>query len=1224
MTAQDLAVFDCPLEGIRFVEASAGTGKTWNIAALYLRLLLERPLEVGQVLVVTFTKAATAELRHRIRARIVETLGCLQGTAPADNDPFVPDLLQTLRVRGIPDETLRRRLDLALQSFDDAAIFTIHGFCQRALADAPFASGMPLALDVLPDDRELLEQAVRDHWRRHLSTETLSPLLARELLSKPRAVAAHVALLERRLARPLARLIWDGGVDSPPPLDAAPAEAAFARAAGLWHTEADAVRAWFAQPTVCLRRTKGDYPEGCVESLLSAWDAFATASDPVGALPDKLALLGVGTLAKKTLKGKPLPTPHPFLEAIQAFVDAREELSQALALHRRRVQRDLLTTAPEAVRRAKQTMRAIGYDDMLGNLHDRLSDAGGPALAAALRRRFPVALVDEFQDTDPLQFEIFRAIHAGPGKDNTALFLVGDPKQSIYGFRSADLHVYLRARALADGHYTLRDNQRSSDDMITAVNTVFSANAHAFVQQGLAFFDALPGARRPVPLQDASGEPRAALQLWSLEPADDGRPIPATIGRQRAIEASAAEIARLLSSARQSQVTLGARELRAADIAVLVRSHREGVAMREALAALGLGSVERSQQSLFESVDAEDLERVLAAVLEPSRDGLLRRALATGLLGWSAQDVDALATGIQRHVDVLSRFHDYRDSWARRGIGVMLKLLMADERVVERMLARVDGERRLTNLAHLAECLHAAAEAHPAPEALLRWLKESRTGAAAENEAAQDAQQLRLESDRNLVQVVTVHSAKGLEFPIVFCPTLFDGSAGRQNSRDCREYHADDGTLVLDFRETLDDNTAQSLVEARAREAAAERLRLIYVALTRAVHRCYLVVGPYRVGKSDKPGCRAPLNWLVAGDGHDPVEWLCSKEPLVGATEVRDAWQRFAASQAPHVALAPLPTTPGRRLAPQRPAPGEIAALDAPAHIPPAWRRTSYSALVHGSRTESAAADRDLRVARAMPALQRTPESLPPDDILRFARGASAGECIHHLFESIDFTDPSGWSAAIDAALARHPQPATDPSLLPRMLRRMLDDVLTTSLPIGTELARIAPARRFVELGFTLPADGLDAATLSESLATRGYRVPALSLRALQGYLVGFIDLVFEHGGRFHILDWKSNLLGYTPADHGGQELVEAMDREGYHLQYLFYCVALHRYLQARMGPRYDFDTHFGSVLYLFVRGVRPDWQTSDGSAAGVFHHRPERETIEMLSAMFISIGAPA
>jgi exodeoxyribonuclease V beta subunit len=259
-----------------------------------------------------------------------------------------------------------------------------------------------------------------------------------------------------------------------------------------------------------------------------------------------------------------------------------------------------------------------------------------------------------------------------------------------------------------------------------------------------------------------------------------------------------------------------------------------------------------------------------------------------------------------------------------------------------------------------------------------------------------------------------------------------------------------------------------------------------------------------------------------------------------------------------------------------------------------------------------------------MSALQRSPDPLPPDDILRFPRGAAAGECIHKLFETIDFTDPTGWPSAIDAALARHPQPGADRNPLPAMLQRMLDDVLGTPLPIGTELRRIPAARRLIELGFTLPAEGLDTTRLAEALGARGYRIPPLSTRMLQGYLVGFVDLVFEHGGRFHILDWKSNLLGHTASDYDGTALGEAMDREGYGLQYLFYCVALHRYLQARMGAGYDYDAHFGSVLYLFVRGVRPGWTASDGSATGIYHHRPARETIEMLSAMLSPVGEPA
>jgi exodeoxyribonuclease V beta subunit len=1245
MTLRDLDAFSCPLDGIRFVEASAGTGKTWNIAALYLRMLLERSLDVRDVLVVTFTKAATAELRQRIRNRIVETLACLEGAPPAAGDPFVPTLLGALRARGLVDTSMRLRLDLALQSFDEASIFTIHGFCQRALADAPFASGMPLAVEVLPDPSHLLEQAVRDHWRRHLAVDALPPAFARHLADNPTAFDNQVKLLARRLARPLARLKWPLGLDAPPPLDEDPAQAqaALSQARDLWNADPQSVRDWYAQPN--LRLNKKSYRDGCFGEWLSHWDAYAANGDALAVLPEKLHLLGPAEMEAKLTKGQSLPPILPFHTALQAFLEARHRIGQAVTLHYRRVQRDLLATAPQSVRATKQAMRAIGYDDMLSNLYERLVDGRHPSLATMLRRRFPVALVDEFQDTDPLQFEIFKAIHAPnrepgdappPGAAHSTddpgspaaptLFLVGDPKQSIYGFRSADLHVYLRARAIADGHYTLRDNQRSTEPLIRAVNAVFRTNDRAFMQPGLQFVDARRGKRTIDPLQDDSGETRASLQLWEIPPGDDGMPLVKGAAKDRAIGGCAAEIVRLIEAGRDRRLLLGDRPLAAGDIAVLVRTHKEGIAVREALALRGVSSVERSQQNLFDSTDAQDVEHVLAATLEPSRDGQLHRALATDLIGWSATEVDALSATESGQVQALSQFQEYRDLWLHRGIGVMLKTLVARERVVERMLVRTDGERRLTNLSHLAECLHAAAEANPAPEALLRWLRARRADAdaGAESETAVEAMQLRLESDRNLVQVVTVHASKGLEFPIVFCPTLFDGFPGSSGQPEWREYHDEDGTRVLDFRDDLDQAEEEAIDSTLARERAAEKLRSIYVALTRAMQRCYLTVGAYVSGRSDKESRRAALNWLVAGSGHDPTDWVAAGDPLVDVAGVRKAWAHLAHEHAGDIAIEPLPAAPVRRLAPQRPTAADIAALKPPARIPPAWRRGSYSGLVHGSRNELAAADRDLRVVRTAASLQRPPASLAPDDILRFPRGRLAGDCIHALFESIDFTDEATWASGIDQALRRHPQPAADPSLLPGMLRRMLGDVLQTPLPIGCRLADVGNARRFVELGFTLPSGALDAQRLAALLAGHGYPVPDLSFGTLHGYLNGFIDLVFEHGGRFHVLDWKSNTLGHTAADYGTTPLAEAMDREGYHLQYLFYALALHRYLQARLGARYDFDRHFGDVLYLFVRGVRPDWRGEDGAVAGVFHHRPSRALIESLSALLTPLGMAA
>ncbi|HYN59534.1 MAG TPA: exodeoxyribonuclease V subunit beta, partial [Rubrivivax sp.] len=1164
-------VFGCPLSGTRLIEASAGTGKTWNLCGLYLRLLLERQLPVQDILVVTFTNAATAELRERIRSRIAQTLAQLRGTGPDASDSFVPDLLHSLRQRhASSDDDMALRLDLALQTFDEASIFTIHGFCQRALAETPFSAGMPMALTLLRDDSDMRLDVVHDFWRRHVAGEALSPGLAGHLLDMKDSPVSLAALLERRLAKPLAQMLWPAALDQPTlPPDALALHAAFDAARALWLGQRETIVGIVREARP--RLNGNTYKLESLQQAIDAWDELLAQRDAPSSLAglNKLDLLSAARL--KPNKGKAPPAPHAFFACAEALLGLHAARDEALTLQRLQLLRELLLEGPRQLRQAKREMRVTAFDDMLYNLHQRLGGEGGESLAQALRTRFAAALIDEFQDTDPLQFAIFHAVYAGSA---APLFLVGDPKQAIYSFRNADLHTYLRARGEAQAEYTLAQNQRSTPELLSALNALFGANARAFMLPGLDYRAVGYGAKPRKALLDRS-QPRAALQLWRLPRGRDGEPLHKKAALQAALDACAAEIARLLGAARRGEITLGDRPLAAGDIAVLVRSHAHGSAMRRALAHVGVGSVELSQASVFDSADAAELERLLAAILEPTRAPLLRAALATELMGLDAAALQAMSADEAALLDCITRFAGYRETWLQRGVGLMLRRWMRAEGVSRRLLARPDGERRMTNLRHLAECLHEAAEQHAAPEALLRWLQAQRSESRID-----DAVQLRLESDRDLVQVVTMHKSKGLEYPLVFCPTLWDGHAGGSRAAGVREYHDEDGDALLDFR-SLDKEQAAPIAEQMALESAAEGMRLIYVALTRAVHRCYLVVGPYRRkhGKhlSVSESCRARLNWLVAGAGLSPQAWLKNS---LGASDIDAAWAALAQQQAPHVVQGALPMGPGLPLPPLRPPAEALAALPAPAHIAPGWWIGSYSSLAHGARHDDAALDHDLRVDTPPDAAQATVPPAPQaaenaaagpgapagaawidaDDILHFPRGAVAGECLHAVFERIDFTDPTGWPAAVGAALQRFAQALPSQDTPPRwadMLARMLHDVLNTPLPGGFRLADVPAARKQVEMEFHLPAEQLDDLALTHLLRRQGYDGPHFGFGMLRGYLRGFIDLVFEHGGRYFVLDWKSNHLGDTPADYGRAALARAMGEQGYHLQALLYALAL-------------------------------------------------------------------
>ncbi|VVD89878.1 exodeoxyribonuclease V subunit beta [Pandoraea horticolens] len=1252
----DLDVFGCDLDGVCLIEASAGTGKTWNICALYVRLLLEKQLTVEQILVVTFTNAATAELRERIRGRLA---GLVAAMAPvfgededatnedtedefpdfdpdASDDPLFNVMIAGLIERGeMTPKAIRDCLQTALRAFDQASIHTIHGFCQRALAEVPFAAGLPFAYELVPDDNGVRHDLAVEFWRR-----VVEPLAAQDdgfaawLVDRKRTPGALTDQLARRLKKPMSALRWPEAVEGE--AQASPdAEllAIYAAASDCWEAEASAIADLMRAALPSYK--KNIYHETSLAQAVSAWQRYLGARDAAALLSPKAALLTTTRLAKDIKKGE-TPPDHRFFDMADVLVRARVDADERYAMQWLRILREWLIQAPDQLALRKRELRVVSFDDLLGNIARALTQH--PDLADALRSRYPCALIDEFQDTDPLQFAIFSAVYgqravSAPNETPGPMFMVGDPKQAIYSFRAADLHTYLAARENADAAYTLAVNQRSTPAIIEAGNRLFGANDRAFVLEGLEYPPVRPGARRRPPLSDVREV--ADFTVWWLP--DDDEPLSKDDAQQACARATAAEVARLLAGASHGEVLVGERPLAPADIAVIVQTHRQGALMKAMLAEHAVGSVELTQDSVFASEEAETLLRVLRAVESPGDVRALRAALATELFGLDATALYRMQTSEASDAEAIAwieRLQRYRQLWIDRGFSAMWRTLMRELGLAARLVAQSGGERRLTNFMHLAELAQARWAEQPGMPALLRWLASQRNASGGEEA------QLRLESDQNLVQIVTVHKSKGLEYGVVFCPFLWDGAVRDGGSLDGLEYH-DGPTAVIDFTDAA--GKGSPAAAALRQEQSAEQARLLYVALTRAVYRCYLAAGIYASRRSVKEACGGMLNWLAAGQGVPFDAWITS---TVDTDErvaiIRSAWKALVGGP---LAVVPLPTgdalDAGTRLA--HDAAPEITTRASTRALREVWRIGSFSGLLAGmhagpqlgggqlSAPERTRPDYDAQ-ANAGPTFALPPEGddawPPADDILRFPRGPAAGESLHRVFELADFQSRAQWPHAVSRALRERP-PGRGAELNDTwrvMMMNMLADTLATPLRPGLHLADVALAERLTEMEFTYPADAVSLDALRGLLRQFGYPDLPLDATVLRGYLKGFIDLVFRHGGQWWILDWKSNYLGTAPENYGADGLREAMVEHGYHLQYLLYTLALHRYLQRRM-THYDYDRDMGGSLYLFVRGVRPDWASAHPAGddvPGVFFDKPSREMVDALDRLFSAGENPA
>ena len=1168
-----------PLVGQHLIEASAGTGKTYTITTLFVRLLVEREMPVERILVVTFTEAATAELQSKIRERIATT---------ARLDPG-DDLARCLVERVGPD-AVRSRLRQALRDFDECAISTIHGFCSRMLSENAFESSVAFDTEIEPDEGGLFRQIAEDFWVNRV--QDMDPLMLGYLASQGVGPGSLAVLARSVVSQPDRPLVPESVEDE----DAA---AAFRErrdhARTLWLAHRDEIEALLSTDKGLNRLS---YNAKNLPRWLEGADAWFALEDPPPFDLGPLPRFAPTRLHHKLKKGG-IPLAHPAFDAIGALC----EVPALFAAELLALRLDMAAYALAEHRRRKEEAGTHTFDDMLQRLDEAVAGEGGERLCRAIRGRFTAALIDEFQDTDRTQYRIFHRVYAGTGRP---LVLIGDPKQSIYAFRGADIFSYLRAaRDARDSAWTLDTNWRSSPRMIRAVNEVFERRDQPFVFDEIRFT-----AARPQPASRdrllAGGEPVPALQLRFVS--GDGRTnrqgrMVGDWHRSNVPALAANDIARMLAS----DVEIEGERLKAGDIAVLVRSNRQALHMQDALRQHHIPAVLHSEFSVFETQEAADLHALLAAVAEPSHAGEVRAALTTGLLGLSGDDLMELSEDDPRWERWLRRFARWRELWEHRGFMRMFRAVLDHRRdgrpLHARLLELEEGERRMTNVLHLAELLHGAAvQRRLGARGLLRWLRDQLSDPASPGDEAQ----MRLETDETAVRLVTIHKSKGLEYPVVYCPFLWN--------KDVRKptipfsFHDAEGHARLDIGSGDGDHAAH-----HDREGMAEGARLLYVALTRAKHRAVVLWGPFNELE------QSALAALIHGNDGEPTAAQRNRIKKLDDDALRSDLDALAAASGGTIAVSDMDETPAPPYSPDADDDGELSALEARRELPVGRRASSFSGLVAGHETDGrdhdAVTDARSRHQAGLDATVRA--SGPAAHLVEFPGGRKAGSCFHTIYEHADFADRE---ALRDVSARKLAAFGFDAHRWTAPVAEAIGASLDTDVG-GFSLAELGREDRLDELEFVFPARG-DLVTADQIAAVlrlsdafpRGYlrRVAGLGFVPLRGFLKGFIDLVFCRDGRWYVVDYKSNRLGDHMASYSDAAMAEEMARHHYYLQYHLYVVALHRLLRYRI-PGYDYEHHFGAALYLFFRGMAP----VNGPRYGVFRDRPRRDVIEALSGLF-------
>jgi len=1192
-----------PLNQISLIEASAGTGKTYTIGSLYLRLLLKagennfsRPLNVEEILVVTFTEMATEELKKKIRERITDAIDKLTAFAETqDKSAFKNDEFLTALYHDLDIFEAIHRLKLAEQNMDLAAIYTIHGFCRRMLMQYAFHSGIHFNLELIKDQSDLLVRFANEFWREHfypLPFE-MADFIANELGSPDYVLS----LLESDLGK---NLIVD--LENQQALSISITEFLH-QYLGEYFKDIKALKRFWLESAgkiseLIIEELNKDYEKGEPKSLsrrsyntsrLAKWidQVNAWANDPRDYVLNE-TLMSYFTQSALDEKGE--EGASPFIAPIFTELEERANALMSPDLLRRVILYHYRQALQQKLLDYKLNHQEKSFDDLLRLLCESLQGAQGDELAEMIRFQYPFAMIDEFQDTDSQQYAIFSKIYRDNPEKNTGFIMIGDPKQAIYRFRGADIFTYLKASDEAQSRFELTKNYRSEKNLVDGVNALFDFPQSPFIYQNINF--------TAVDSRDdhlrfyLNGKAEPAYRFYLTE-SDK-------VNKTEMAKICAISIQHWLKSAAENQAVFQnedtCKTLQAANIAVLVKNRYEAEDVIQELQKLGIASVYLSDQSsVFDSHVAVELLRILKACLNVAERPILN-AIATALFGLNAADIHQIQQNEADWQRWADSFAQYQQTWQRQGILAMLHQILLEQGISERLLSQATGERDLTDFLHLAEILQQAATLHETEAALLSWFEKQIQG-----EGRQEAQ-IRLESERQLVKIVSIHKSKGLEYDLVWLPFLAVPSK-IPTAGDMNVYYSKERD------ETLWDMENRNL-NALYEETFAEELRLLYVALTRAKYQMAFAL-PTQFDKKWNA-----LHYVLS-------QGEIGKEIALSAPkDTETLLQTFKEKMQDNVEICTRPNLEAFPALSINTKNDELKAAEFTGNIEQDWRITSFTSIEQGHRRQNYFAEStgkkhavfdDAKDYDSQNAIEMSTALLNENEsnILDLPRGKQVGTVLHRHFENCYFSDLAN-TEEIDKLRQSLQLDETFTEPLQNWLQQISHTPLSNEIEIGIALADLANKDCIKEMPFYLAIrEHFDVEAFNRALKAH-HHLPSepLQFEQIQGMVRGSIDLVFRHNGKYYLVDYKSNFLGSTLADYNQEALKKEMLHSHYDWQYLIYTLALHRYLQS-VVPHYDYARDFGGVFYLFLRGMNGEPQS------GIFYDRPSVELITELDGVF-------
>jgi len=1116
------------LENSNLIEASAGTGKTYSIAILLLRLLLEKQLALKEVLMVTFTKAAVAELEERIRLFVRIAAKAAMGL-PIKDTTISQLVAKAIEKQG--EAKIRELLTQAVLLLDDTSVMTIHSFCQQTLNEFAFETGQLFGCDTLKDSGPLIDNEINKFWRTHVTSIPL------KLLN---------ILIDNGLSRANFSEVLNGHYGGKRYIAYVP-DAQYGFSPDKLENEWIDIEKILSEADGCIQtlHTRILNDEG---NLRAATGANRYAHPVFSALLDKPELF-----IKKIKEIRAKSDPKYVNTLYGHLLGACDDIDEIMSRIGERADKIISTLYCMSIQEASINIEAyknrnsvLSFDDMIINLHSATVKDGNEQLLQSLRAKYKAVFVDEFQDTDKLQYEIFEQVF---GQTNI-LFYIGDPKQSIYAWRKADINTYLKAATTVANNYSMNINYRSCPAYIRSMNVFFQPvkgfDTFAFGEQDNSFsyipVDA-PSTKTVQPLLKDSS-PETPILLFEC-PTNDS--IAIAVAKQ--------VLALLEDKTYQLEVDGEFRSVKPSDIGILVRKNKQGKLIKNALAAVRIPAVTIDDSKILKSKEAIALLYLLQAFEDKSR-GSINKALLSPFTGLDRNQILLLNDDQQQE-----RFKIYSALWDQQGIYVSVSAFLRDYNVRAVLLNHSHGERVLTNLTQLVEILHKTQTGNKLNNGeLIAWLQKATEGMDVQG----DEFEQRIESDEEAVRIITIHKSKGLEYNIVFAPFLDMLPEGVGDFCSFRD--TDSGEYLFAHHNQLSDEQSALLTE----QLEQENRRVIYVAITRAVYKCYVFKNT--ASYYNNSSLKTFISGLKALDAENELIQFADHTaiPIHSKYSGKQEWKPLK-----HV----------------KPAQFQLSDQN--------WHKLSYTFL-----------------SRKQPFIIKENGNIPVDEYDSFVfkqlpKSIVTGHLLHYILENIDFTKSTNWEKVIEMGIRRF-IPATGDTYS-KMLFVMLDHIVNTEINIdGTKitLANVGRNKRISEFEFDFNV-GSFLNTSIEELSNNDVKFLVGYEDQYEGMMNGKIDLIFEYAGRYYILDWKSNFLGDSLSWYNTNSLRNTMNDGNYHLQYLIYTLAFKKYLTVKI-PGFNYGEQFGGVVYMFLRGLRK------GHENGIFSFLPPLEQIEKLENILI------